>query len=871
MSLTARTRIRMTRSVQDTEESFVNYGSCTFLMVSSMLIGLEERSAIFMVRRSVDGGLVATMPRHRLQFILKDQHLESIHYPGMYVDEEQSCGTFVGLRDQLVLRPKPSHEGYIHRQVLIPYGEVMVSREGHHVYVSINKSSNDQHGYYAYVVDTHMGRLSGETSLSSRLFKIYLHAVTSHCLADPLTGRTGVEEALEEMSGAATQGGFTKLTALDLELLDCIGSLSPRRDYYPPHLRCMESVRWSTVPLLAQHPGFAGLASAMLDYALALHAFDGLSTSAPIDALTQVKMKLRREESLVTRSTARINTFYPPGVADRVATERPRDVIHSCRDLCANVNEVQRSIATSTALLEVRQPQALATALSLKAHLLEHTLSLDGPDVVLDIGYSSMWLSVSPASWLSIYEAVRRVSPVSSATSAQHRLAFSLATMAWAAPPLRKLVPLLALLSLSSSSPTPPQWPSYQISTGSKVIREDVLQKVEMRKFPMDRTPVGVERKQPGETSKRFTSRRRELYATTSRNMAVTLVDHFMKQHPLFGALTTPRDDGMLRAWFDLPACTDSVESYFLATTRNQELFTHLDNVYAHLRQIGGHAGQTRRLPPTTCDVNGSARRSSLSADVQDFKAMTLNGQVLRTTSTLARLPNLNDLCRTLDLETVIPESSRQERSANMLGHIIERIREAAEHDSLEDLHSQKLQRSLLALDSHAAHDAPLVSVTSWADLTKAIEDSTLLWETCWSSRLAEIKHILKLPEDGALSKLDHVSVIAPRVGLRTLLRLLAHDRRRDLPIQVHGTLRGLAVAYMTHQHACRLWRLATQRDLDGFSAEYASWRTDTHRETLDDILLQVIRVFYIKHSRVSLLISSCRSKATLGYESISS
>jgi hypothetical protein len=54
-------------------------------------------------------------------------------------------------------------------------------------------------GYRVYEVDELLGRLRDAT-FSDRLYRLYLHALTSHQLVDPLTKRTGTEEALEGLN-----------------------------------------------------------------------------------------------------------------------------------------------------------------------------------------------------------------------------------------------------------------------------------------------------------------------------------------------------------------------------------------------------------------------------------------------------------------------------------------------------------------------------------------------------------------------------------------------------------------------------------------------------------------------------------------------
>ncbi|TVY18476.1 hypothetical protein LARI1_G002010 [Lachnellula arida] len=54
--------------------------------------------------------------------------------------------------------------------------------------------------YHSYDIDSQPGHLVDNGNLNARLFKIYLHATTSHCLVDLLTGRTSTEVALQDLA-----------------------------------------------------------------------------------------------------------------------------------------------------------------------------------------------------------------------------------------------------------------------------------------------------------------------------------------------------------------------------------------------------------------------------------------------------------------------------------------------------------------------------------------------------------------------------------------------------------------------------------------------------------------------------------------------
>jgi hypothetical protein len=126
----------------------------------------------------------------------------------------------------------------------------------HHVRVHIDTHTMRQVIWHKYEIDSDLGLLVGNVNLTSRLYRIYLHALCSHPLPDPLTSQTGTDHALQEL-GAAGCFSFQRLTKTDVELLRLIGSITPCRQYYPKHLRVMQTTEWSpNLPALSQHGGF---------------------------------------------------------------------------------------------------------------------------------------------------------------------------------------------------------------------------------------------------------------------------------------------------------------------------------------------------------------------------------------------------------------------------------------------------------------------------------------------------------------------------------------------------------------------------------------------------------------------------------------
>lgn len=195
------------------------------------------------------------LPRLKLDFFLQSEHngrqsIQSRQFQGMQVDENQSIGTLVGLRNKLVIRDSRNTGK---RSVIIPEGDISITKSScGHVTVSVAHGSASR--VQSYGIDAQLARMTDNGTLQSKLFLCYLHALTSYCVPDPFTMHTGTEQALSILESAAVRSWST-LTEENVGLFTHVARLSPNREFYPEHLREMQSVTWhSALSYLAQ-PG----------------------------------------------------------------------------------------------------------------------------------------------------------------------------------------------------------------------------------------------------------------------------------------------------------------------------------------------------------------------------------------------------------------------------------------------------------------------------------------------------------------------------------------------------------------------------------------------------------------------------------------
>jgi hypothetical protein len=221
-------------------ETLVDIRSSTWAMVSECFkclngVDITRSTNILITTSSIDSvqsalvqRLSVTLPAYGLSFFANErEELESRDFKDMIYDEDQCIGALFGLENLLVLRPKTQiagasvPEALIPRCVLIPYGvperhEIDKYRFVAHIDAhSSNFSEPDEQLHHTYNVDTELGCLIGNGSLTSLRLLAYVHAATSCHRPDPLTGKTGAQAALCLLQSAGCRS-IMKFKALDI-------------------------------------------------------------------------------------------------------------------------------------------------------------------------------------------------------------------------------------------------------------------------------------------------------------------------------------------------------------------------------------------------------------------------------------------------------------------------------------------------------------------------------------------------------------------------------------------------------------------------------------------------------------------------------
>ena len=113
------------------------------------------------------------------------------------VDFDQEAGTLYGFASKLVLRSMINENNC---SILVSRGEPAIIRHGDHVIATVNSTF-----YARFHINNVLGRLECAPEPRLIYLQAFYHAITSFVMPDPLTGKTGTEEALYLLQAGAAQ------------------------------------------------------------------------------------------------------------------------------------------------------------------------------------------------------------------------------------------------------------------------------------------------------------------------------------------------------------------------------------------------------------------------------------------------------------------------------------------------------------------------------------------------------------------------------------------------------------------------------------------------------------------------------------------
>ena len=801
------------RTPTNPPEELVDIRSATFRMVSSLLSPLETPENIIVSR--TEKLLEVSLPRFHLTFIVNQiSELECRSIPGYVVDETQSIGTMFGLKTRLVLRPShASPEGYLlQRRIIIPRGEISFAQHEDFASVSIDTSANKHVRWQEYVIDTNLRCLTSDSGLSSKLYACYLHAITSHCLPDPLLGHTGTEEALNTLRSAACLS-FQRLDSESANLLKLIANLSPDRVYYPPHLQSMVTVKWAKLPALSQHHNFYAAASSILDHAHALEALYDKPTVFEIPG---------RNQRLLDRVASRNDAFYPQGLQSASQRSPSKDVEYKSRDI---------PNGTSAELVAYRTTWSIWNSKPSPDHrqlklwdVLNLCDSLGPASTWVYMKYSRYWLEFDAAQdWLAVYEICRKAKFADDPQDLRIKLSFCLSAVSFSKSKWADLTPFLTIIATDERFRNlhPPSEISYTLSDGLCPSLTHLRDLISGCALPIHLTPANSLQVQATK-KKTINKRRKREYEETVRRESLETAEATLSQWPNYLSVEIPAQ------WFDKSDCRRLFEKYLQSISRNIQFRDHIEQVQGIVQRYYENHTEVPTVASYTFSPCFTASPSTLSSySIRDVLTF-------RTPLSTREEPPL----RTTDLITfpaIPPESNSIPASQDGLQSLIHELQHT--HEPLLRLYGNDLGRSYHELTRKSASQFARPGTIPSHDSLRLYRDECSRRKDMSFSELL----IALSPTQGAEKVLD-IAGLWPRISPRSVLRQLARNRIGSLPDQWKPIIKRYAVAFLEYQQAHRLLELAIGRKNEAFFREAKTICKDVAAESSYDWLLIQVR-----------------------------
>lgn len=545
----------------------------TALMISSILGRLEYPKYID-IRFHLDTQAVsAHLPRLKLEFFINQRNqLECRQFRDMVIDPDQDIGAFSGLVNRLVMRQKSV------RSIIIPHGNIDYERNGDHVRVTIDTKGLERVSYHLYTIDTKLGRLVGNDSLASHLYKTYLHAVTAHCLPDPLTRRTGTEEALASLRSATTWS-FQKLEKDNGEIsfLTLLASLTPTRVYYPEHLKVMQRVEWNCLSPIAQHDEFHTIVTDIFSYASRFHLFreDGEDT---------LYYESESSKFLLERAAIRNAAFRRHEFGGSLLTSI-KDKPYASRDTVPNNSRESRVWLVAEAV------ERWSPTLVLYPQLIDvletwGDVCGDPEGMGTELGYDSSMLDGKLASdWGHLYNSIRKATKQENG----YQLIFMLSTMAYSEKADMALIGTLLAFATDPrflQTLNPPIHPSYALKDGYEPQEDGLAEMVESCAINFEISSHASLPAEIGESSAELQYRREEAYKESLKSQVDSLLSYLMSQWPCLKPNPPGKRTKRLYPLLDIAQVMASVRPCFESCYRNKTFREHIGAVQDVLDEI---------------------------------------------------------------------------------------------------------------------------------------------------------------------------------------------------------------------------------------------------------------------------------------------
>jgi hypothetical protein len=807
----------------------IDIRSATFRMISSSLSALESPKHIIITR--TNQALEASLPRLRLLFFINPtSELECRSMLGYVIDKFQSSGTMIGLKDQLVLRPS-NESSEMPRRVIIPHGEIKFGLDGNFSTVSISTGSERKVDWHDYTIDTDLGRLTGNVSLGSKLYQCYLHALTSHCLPDPLLGHAGTEESLNILQSAALLS-FQRLSEFDAKLLKLISELTPHREYSPS---AMTKVLWNDLPVLSQHHDFHPAVLSIIDHA---HSLEALYDKPGVFGVPP------RSASSLNRAASRNRVYYPYDlqIPRYASSSIPKDIVHRSRDVADGGSEEHAAYQMSWSVWNAK-PYLPCKWLKLWDQLRSWG-SIGPSNRQLSLRYSPYWLSFDVAKdWLSIYDICQEALSCNP-QEVKIKLAFSLSAATFSGFDRAEIVPLFLIFATDPrfGRLTRPPAPYFQLSDGTSPDRARLASIIYQCHRPIEQTPARtwkvhsktINRKEQEAAQRIVTQwRRRDVASGTCPPL---LLESRQYDLPLRNGCWFKRKikENDLPRWFHTQRLEEMADDYLRSISWNIKFRAHIADLQVVLNSCN-----------TTTPIANLTYTFSPQFSTRPPKATSPSLRDILTSR--ANFPQSKEDLDSLIQETTSPSlravlssGANFPQSKEDLASLIQEFRDSGK--SLLRLYGDDLQKSyndLLRKPARFPLIPPSESLRHHRDLCSIKKDALF-------SDIANA-----LAPDRELEKVISVSGLWPRITPRSILRELSRNRVDTLADRWKRAITCYAAAFLKYQQSRRMIELSSQHRNVELLREAETAREEIATACSPDwLLIQVSSPFYPRRTQ---------------------
>lgn len=797
--------------------SVVGIGSLTSQRISRVLDPLADGARIHgILQPSGDTKtLLVSIPTLRLSFNLAQgsAFLESKEFRSLAVDADQSLGTLVGLRSKIVLK----HLTRDDRMVLVPESEVVdYQRYGSHISVVVSKESI--HKVHALHVDPKLGRLIDNSELGCKLFLAYLHALTSFCLVDPLTHKTGTEQALTILRSAAVRS-FDQLSQEHIDMLAKIAALSPGRCYYPAHLRVMQTVHWdNNISFLSQHGDFIIIVKSLLQQAeQAMTFFPDAKLSFP--RLDMVNEHLLRRDN-IRSATFRVSGFGAENhtiQSDQRYTARDREL---ASELATRASSMSRLISRGG--LGRFYPAPTAGSLWQKMRTFD---IIHGPQLRIELSslkYDASLFKAGHSYVLQRLPALHRCLGTST-TFQQYRFSIMMWLSTIACDPDADL-PLLQSVAMFFKSTAlaqlrAPGRDSFRPKFGTAFSENAISNVFEDYRQPFESCPEKNLTRQKNERQQEYYTRRVTAWHRARVTAVATLVGKLHTQWPC----EFPDSPDVSSTHIRVDEAMEDVRSWFGKWHANRLLHQYLSSIEQTMSSL-----VYEHIQPIDLKVRAPQTRPSVSGYVSEHRIFLLPA------------PELPKYCHTFSLTL---ECSTQQQGLGelpLLHSMVENLENLAIRSNYEKKYVAELRESLDALK--------LV----WQDGNGPAPTNVTV-EALSSYLRSCTEHVHKVYDvlEAAVTPPESSSGTGspyqrPRVSPMFFLQQLSRSRWHHLSDGWKACIVGYALALAAMQRAERLTKLTEYQDLANElrNAGHQTWDPAKHPESL---LMEVESGFLVR------------------------